>query len=368
VARRPAASRVGEEPDNMTSGKLAASQQPLVSVLTPVYNGESHLVECIESVLAQTYQNWEYIIVNNCSTDRTADIIDGYARREPRIRVMNNREFVSANKNHNIALTLISPQSKYCKFVQADDFLFPSCLKEMVAVAEANPSAGIVTAYHIQDRWVWNDGWPYPSTLVPGHDVCRLYFLERQVRFGTMSSFLLRSDLVRSRNPAFFNEKYLFCDTEIYFVILQNYDYAFVHQVLSFHRVPQNALSSFAERNNQSSFSVVYLTKTYGRIYLTSEEYERCWRHALNRYYRRQGHELFHFRERGFWQYHHKMMEGIGLTFSVPRLLRGAMAEAADVVFEPINAVGRMIRFIRSGRAYLRHNEDPKAFRRTRML
>lgn len=343
-------------------------QQPLVSVLTPVYNGERYLAECIESVLRQTYQNWEYIIVNNCSTDRTADIIDGYARREPRIRVVNNQEFVGANKNHNIALTLISPQSKYCKFVQADDVLFPSCLEDMVATAEANPTAGIVTSYHLNDRWVWNDGWPYPSTLVPGHEVCRLFFLERQVRFGPMSSFLLRSDLVRSRNPAFFNEKYFFCDIEIYFIILQTYDYAFVHQVLSFRRLPKNALSANAERNNQWSFAVVYLTKTYGPLYLTPEEYKRCLQQALDLYYRQQGHELFHLREHAFWQYHHKMMEGIGMTFSLPRLIRGAVAEAAGVIFEPITAVGRMVRFIRSRRAYLRQNDDPKAHLKARML
>ena len=55
--------------------------EPLVSVATPVYNGERHLAECIESVLAQTYQNWEYIIVNNCSTDRTREIAESYGRR-----------------------------------------------------------------------------------------------------------------------------------------------------------------------------------------------------------------------------------------------------------------------------------------------
>ncbi|MEJ2008178.1 MAG: glycosyltransferase family 2 protein [Acidobacteriota bacterium] len=344
----------------MSSESVAESQQPLVSVLTPVYNGESHLGECIESVLRQTYQNWEYIIVNNCSTDRTSEIIGNYARRDSRIRVIDNHEFVGAVKNHNIALTQISPQSKYCKFVQADDFLFPSCLEEMVSVAEAHPSAGIVTSYQLRDRWVWNDGWPYPSTLVPGHEVCRLFFLKGQVRFGNMSSFFLRSDLVRGRNPVFFNEKYLFADTEIYFIILQNYDYAFVHQVLSYHRMPENALSSFAERHNQWSFAVVYFTKTYGNTYLTPEEYKQCLKQSLDRYYRRQGHEVFHFRDRGFWRYHHKMMEGIGFTLSLSRLLKGATAEAADRVFEPINAVGRMFQFIRSGRANLRQDVDPK--------
>jgi glycosyltransferase involved in cell wall biosynthesis len=54
--------------------KMSPMEQPLVSVLTPVYNGEPYLGECIESVLNQTYQNFEYIIVNNCSKDRTLEI------------------------------------------------------------------------------------------------------------------------------------------------------------------------------------------------------------------------------------------------------------------------------------------------------
>ena len=54
---------------------------PLVSVVTPVYNGETYLAACIESVLSQSYSNWEYVIVNNCSTDRTLDIASDYAAR-----------------------------------------------------------------------------------------------------------------------------------------------------------------------------------------------------------------------------------------------------------------------------------------------
>src|SRR5687768_7773940 len=114
--------------------------KPLVTVLTPVYNGAAHLREAIESVIAQSYQHWEYVIVNNRSTDTTLAIAEEFARRDARIRIHNNREFVGMMKNHNIALEQASPLSAYCKMVHADDLLFPACLEQMVAVAETNPS------------------------------------------------------------------------------------------------------------------------------------------------------------------------------------------------------------------------------------
>ena len=104
--------------------------QPFVSVVTPVYNMGSFLSVCIESVLTQSYKDFEYIIVNNCSTDDSLEVALRYAERDPRVRVHTNDRFVGMRENHNIAFSLISSAAKYCKVVSADDFIFPDCLKQ----------------------------------------------------------------------------------------------------------------------------------------------------------------------------------------------------------------------------------------------
>lgn len=149
---------------------MRPDDQPLVAVLTPVYNGEKYLAECIESVLTQTYSRWEYIIVNNCSTDGTLEIAQRYASQDNRIRVHNNDEFLTVIQNHNHAFRLMSAESRYCKVLQADDWLFRDCLEKMVEVAEQNPTVGLVGSYRLDDKRVNCDGLPYPSTVVPGRE------------------------------------------------------------------------------------------------------------------------------------------------------------------------------------------------------
>src|SRR6185503_300851 len=157
----------GAATGGVSGAELMVTIPPLVSVVTPVYNGERHLVECIESVLAQTYERWEHTIVDNCSTDRTREIAERYAKKDARIRVHPNSTFVDLLPNHNIAFRQISPAAAYCKVVQADDWIFPECLERMVAVAEAHPTVGVVGAYRLDGAKVDCDGLPYPSTLVP---------------------------------------------------------------------------------------------------------------------------------------------------------------------------------------------------------
>ena len=95
------------------------SEAPLVSFVTPFYNTAAYLEECITSVLRQTYRNWEYVLVNNCSTDSSAEIADRYAKQYPgRIRLQHNTAFLSQVQDYNAALRAVSPESKYCKVVQ----------------------------------------------------------------------------------------------------------------------------------------------------------------------------------------------------------------------------------------------------------
>ena len=144
------------------------NNEPLVSIVTPVYNSEAYIAECVESALAQTYAHFEYIVVDNCSTDSTPEIVTSYAERDSRIRLLRPDEFVGAGSNANRALREISPSSAYVKVVHADDWLFPDCLTRMVAVAAANPTVGIVGAYRLEGTEVTLDGLPITLEVVRG--------------------------------------------------------------------------------------------------------------------------------------------------------------------------------------------------------
>jgi len=179
------------------------SEGPLVSIVTPVLNGERYLAEAIDSVLGQTYRRWELIVVDNASTDATPAIARAHAERDRRIRVLRNERTVGVIENHNIAFREVSADATYVKPLHADDWLFPECLARMVDVVESHPSVGLVSAFALVNGWVDLDGLPYPSTVMPGREIARLGLLGGPYVFGSPSSVLLRADLVRGRTPFF---------------------------------------------------------------------------------------------------------------------------------------------------------------------
>ena len=323
---------------------MKPESQPLVTVLTPVYNGEEYLVECIESVLAQTYQNWEYCIVNNCSTDRTLEIAQTYADRDKRIRIFNNTEFVGCDANGNIAFRHISLNSRYCKVVHADDWLFPECGMEMVKLAEAHPTVAIVVAYGLRNDYVCWDGLPYSRTVIPGREICRNVFLGGPYVFGSPTSMLIRSDEVRKR-PAFYNEANPHCDIEACLDILTDRDFGFVHQVLTFTREHSEAESTFGRRFGTAYLGTLeHLTK-YGRTYLSAEEYERCIRQCWEKYYAFLGNRrVFGNKEKGFWEFHRKELSRLGYSLRMGKVATAALGEVLDLALNPLNTSRRIAR------------------------
>src|SRR5690606_36010283 len=124
-----------------------AAAGPKVTVVTPVYNGAAFIGEALASVRRQTWGNWDHVVLDNCSTDATAAIVEEHARSDARIRLHRNERHLPIIPNWNAALRLLPPDAAYCKVLHADDWLEPECLERMVAAAERYPSAGLVSAY-----------------------------------------------------------------------------------------------------------------------------------------------------------------------------------------------------------------------------
>lgn len=323
---------------------MKITSQPLVSIVTPVYNEEECLADCVESVLAQSYQNWDYTIVNNCSTDRSLEIARRYAARDSRIRVHDNKQFLQMLVNHNVAVRQISPASKYCKVVLGDDRMFPDCLERMVAVAEACPSVGVVSAYERCGQQIRLTGLPEGETLVRGREACRQFLLGTLLLFGSQTSVLYRADLVRSRNP-FYVETDCYADFESCFKLLSSSDLGFVHQVLTFSRPRPQSIGAISADIGAHYGSMLGLLSTYGSGCLTREELEKCRDRHVSEYYRFLGRRLWVERGRDFWSYHKETFANARIRFSRARLAKTAVGQLFGAALQTKSSMKSIKRF-----------------------
>jgi glycosyltransferase involved in cell wall biosynthesis len=320
--------------------------RPLVSVVTPVYNGAKYLRECIESVLAQTYQEWEYIIVNNCSSDQSLNIAREYERQDPRIHVYDNTQHLPMLRNFNSALRKISPNAKYCKILHADDWLMPECLDRMVSLAEENPNVAIVGSYRLEEDRVTMVGLPYPSHVVSGKKICRATLLGELDVFGAPSNLLLRSDEVRQR-PEFYEPENLHADTEICFEILHSSDFGFVHQVLTFTRRHNEAATMFSRRVNTYIAGAMACLVKHGPFYLNPGDYKRRLQELMADYYRLLAKSLFHRNGKEIWQYHGKELSRIGYPINRYRVARAWLVVTFAYLIHPFRTIRRLVSRVR---------------------
>ena len=320
---------------------------PLVSILTPVYNGEKYLAECIRSVLAQTYQNWEYTIVNNCSTDKTLEIAQKYANEDKRVKVLSNDRFVGVIENHNIAFGHLSPQSKYCKVVSADDWIYPECIKLMVQLAEKNPSIAIVGAYIINSGGIIFRGLPLERSVFKGSEICRLHLLGDLPILGAPSSILYRSDIVRSKER-FYPGSTLCADVTAIYEALQHHDFGFIHQILSFERIHDESLNSEQKRLNAHYLDRIGFLVDFGRVFLTSEEFEKRFDELLDGYYKYLAVAFIHRYPAKYWNYHRSRLQEMGITIDKYRLSGAIINKMTDYLFNQKQTIEKILERINS--------------------
>ena len=112
-----------------------------ISVIMSVYNGETYLKEAIESVINQTFKNWELIIINDCSTDSTAEILADFSLKDERIKVYPNEVNLRLPTSLNKAISLCS--GKYIARMDADDICLPQRLEKQYKFMEENPGIAL---------------------------------------------------------------------------------------------------------------------------------------------------------------------------------------------------------------------------------
>lgn len=125
--------------------------QPLVSIIMPVYNCERFLSESIESVISQSYKNWELLIVDDGSKDKSISIIESYARKDSRIRLFKNEtEEHGPGIARNYGIERIS--GKYTYFIDADDWIEKELLQDTVSLAEKTDADIVPFGFVIEEN------------------------------------------------------------------------------------------------------------------------------------------------------------------------------------------------------------------------
>ena len=118
--------------------------QPLVSIILPVYNAQSHLARCVGSICAQTYRNIEIIILNDGSKDQSLPVCEEFRQKDPRILLVDKANS-GVSDTRNLGLKLAS--GKYVEFVDSDDYLDPDFTERLGAAAEENEADFVIAPY-----------------------------------------------------------------------------------------------------------------------------------------------------------------------------------------------------------------------------
>jgi glycosyltransferase involved in cell wall biosynthesis len=163
---------------------------PAVTVLVTAFNRERYIGPALESVLAQTFQDFEVVVVDDCSSDRTVEIARAYAARDARVRIVVNPANLGDYPNRNHAATFA--RGRFLKYHDSDDVMYPHCLEVMVRMLEAEPRA----AFALSSGRGWHGG-PCPILSTPRMSYQREFLGMGMFIFGPAAA-LFRTDAFRA--------------------------------------------------------------------------------------------------------------------------------------------------------------------------
>jgi glycosyltransferase involved in cell wall biosynthesis len=235
---------------------MRATADPLVSVCVPSYRGASHIAATIDSVLAQSFSDFELVIVDDDSPDETAQVVARYL--DPRIRFLRNERNLGAEKNWNRCLQLA--RGRYFKLLPQDDLLAPDCLARQVDVLAADRKHALAlvfcarTVIDVNGRAIMTRG--YPSRrggIIPGRSAIRSCLRRGTNLIGEPGAVLFRTDLARRIGEFDANIAYI-VDLDYWFRLLLHGDAYYLRESLASFRVSSGSWSVAIGRKQGADF------------------------------------------------------------------------------------------------------------------
>jgi len=264
------------------------SIEPIVSVIMPVYNGERYLGEAIDSILNQTFTDFELLIINDGSTDGSVDIIDSYS--DPRIRLIHNDKNLELSATLNKGLDMA--RGKYLARMDCDDICLPRRLEKQVAFMDSNREVGICGSWIKTIGIDPNDIWKHP--IEPEEIRATLLFESVLAHPSTMmrKEFMEKYKLKYNPNYSYYE------DYDLWHRAVDNFPLMNLNEVLLLYRITPESLS---HRNRVSQIKVLELiySEAFSRLGLSPTTEEMNIHKRIGAYDFEKSHEFIE--EAGAW-------------------------------------------------------------------
>lgn len=252
-----------------------------VSVCLPTYNCGPYVAEAIESVIDQVFTDFEFIIIDDCSTDDTRQIVARYATRDKRIRFLQNPQNIGMVNNWNRCLQ--EAQGEYIKFLFGDDLLASRhALQRMVSVMDTDLSVSLVAS----SRYVIDEGsriikllsrYGKRDIIMQGTEVIRDCLLEQRNYIGEPSVVLFR----RAQGIRGFDVRYRqFVDLAMWIHLLEQGNFAYLHEPLCSFRIHERQATAVNLETNVHIDEQILLARDHGEdpiLRLTDLEKAYLW-------------------------------------------------------------------------------------------
>jgi glycosyltransferase involved in cell wall biosynthesis len=321
---------------------MTTTARSFVSVVTPFFNSETTLEECIRSVLAQSHADFELVLADNQSTDGSSEVARDLAKGDSRVRYIHFAEHVDKTRNYNRALLQMSPLASYCKVVQADDYIYPSCLDELTKLALEHPSVGVVSARRIIHANVVD---PPESLSLPavsnGIDIARRVLTGEIYPFGSPTSVLYRADLVRAR-PDFYDEAQYLHDVDTIFELLRTSDFGFCPQVLTFTRRDSGSTYGRVTSYYPALLNQYIALRLRGRQFFSTGELRELLDSVGRHYYATMVRAIRREDRAALFEFHNRLLRDAGLRWEAGRLIRAAMTVGSQAARNRLGIAARL--------------------------